>query len=249
MAEFVPNRPDLQDPILREMAEALDDAQSYDRLAMGGREQTLFMEECTRKTSHAKRRFWLLASTGVDVRRRFINRWEDETTILEYPVQHGTLSQLKSLSPTEADWPAIAVAAKGMWCCDEGKMKFLLQCGFKLNDREDGTSSFMERALKLRRLESFAVAAKAGGKLPTLSTYDWKRIRAELYEKSFGPCFLPLLAEQISETRMEYLLDHEKFEEKFGRKSMEILSDLYQPETAMSPERFAALMKAEISSL
>ena len=245
MAEFVPGRPDLHEPILRAMAEALEEVPLYSKWAADETKLPAYRKECERKAAHAARHFWLLASTGVDVHRKFETRWEKKTTILEHAVRHGTLAQLRALSPTEEDWPRMVAAAKEMGECDEQKLKYLLRCGFQLNDREDGTSTFMGQALEWHRFDAFAVAAEAGGKLPELSKYDWKHVRAAMYEKSFEPWMLPLLAGQVSEPRMEYLLDSEKCESKFGRPAGQIIADLCHPETALSPARFAALMKEE----
>ena len=157
MAEFVPGRPDLQEPILKDMAETLDEAAMYAKWAAMETNRPEFREECEKTASHAGRHFWLMASTGVDVRRRFEDGDGNATSILEYTVKRGTLSHLRTLRPTAADFPAIVAAAKEMERCDEGKMKFLLKCGFELNDRkvlyvsgEESGSQIKMRAQRIR---------------------------------------------------------------------------------------------------
>lgn len=246
LEEFLPLREDLHREILQQMVRCLDDAEDYGKRAKRAAARgSTFADVWANFAKRARRCFRLLAATGPDMHRPIKHPEGQTTTLLEYTVRHGDFGQLLLLSPAKSDHPAIVAAAKGLPPCGEAKTKYLFQCGLPVNDREDGTSSVMARALLDGQFGTFVAATSSGGKLPDLPPNAWRRFREFLHRPDFPPYRLPLMARHVSEARMAYLLDHEGCREKFGRSSLQIVEDLYHPETALSPERFAALMQAE----
>ena len=246
LAEFLPLRTDLHQEVLQQMVHCLDYADDFGKRAKRAAARGSSFADVLEKFAKRERRcFRLLAATGPDMRRPIEHPEGQTTTLLEYTVRHGDFGQLLLLSPTKADHPAIVAAAKGLPLCGEAKTKYLFQCGLPVNDREDGTSSVMARALLDGQFGVFVAAASSGGKLPDLPPNAWRRFRESLHRPDYPPCRLTLLARHVTEARMAYLLDHEGCKEKFGRTASQIVEDLYHPETALSPARFAALMQAE----
>ena len=246
LAEFLPMREDLHQEVLQQMIRSLDDAEDFGKRAKRAAARgSSFANVLENFAKRERRCFRLLAATGPDIHRPIEHPEGGTTTLLEHTVRHGDFGQLLLLSPTKADHPAIVAAAKELPLCGEAKTKYLFQCGLPVNDREDGTSSVMARALLDGQFGVFVAAASLGGKLPDLSPNAWRRFRESLHRPDFPPYRLPLLARHVTEARMAYLLDHEGCKEKFGRSALQIVEDLYHPETALSPDRFAALMQAE----
>lgn len=70
---------------------------------------------------------------------------------------------------------------------DDAKLELLLKAGLELNDREDGTSSFLRAAIDHLRFKTAVALAMKGAKLQTLTKEEYRKFRGDsLYEFSRG---------------------------------------------------------------
>ena len=129
----LPNRPDIEDILLRAMDGFLriihlETVDSDSRRPEDGR---------SRKKSHAERMFGLMRWTGVDVHRVFTNEDNEKTSIAQDAVVYGTTSQLAGLALTEEEIAELAADDKMIYHLDEKKNQMSGEIGLAAQQPEE----------------------------------------------------------------------------------------------------------------
>ena len=136
--------------------------------------------------------FSILCWAGIDTRREVLveSEYEEQRfvdSLLGLAIRRGTAKQLKALAPNRSDLEIIRHALQAPCELDDAKLELLLEAGLELNDREDGTSSFLRTAIDHYRFKSAVALAKKRAKLQTLTKEEYRKFRRDsLYEYSRG---------------------------------------------------------------
>ena len=136
----------------------------------------------------AKKLLRILVWAGVDPRREVEveSYYEDasfEDSLLGMAVRRGDWSELKMMHPTQSDLPVIRKALLRSCQLDDRKLKLLLDCHLELNDREDGTSSYLHSAIIHDEFKNAILLGTAGARLPPLTKEEFRTFRrTSLYQ-------------------------------------------------------------------
>ena len=143
-----------------------------------------------RESQRAEKLFSVLCWAGIDTRHEVAveSEYEEKTftdSMLGLAIRRGTARRLKALAPNRNDLGIIRRALHEPCELDEAKLDLLLDAGLTLNDRDDGTSSFLRSAIDHYRFKSAVVLAKKGAKLQSLTIEEFRKFRRDsLYECS-----------------------------------------------------------------
>ena len=135
-----------------------------------------------RRLVRAEKAYSILKWSGINIREKVHfekERYEPEhwDCILGWVIRNGTAKQLKDLKPTRDDISLINAEMNSVDRIDEPKLRILENCGFKLNDRDDGTCSYLLPLIKRRNYRTFVSLASLGAKIPPLTPEQLKHLR------------------------------------------------------------------------
>ena len=135
-----------------------------------------------------KRLFGVLCWAGVDTRCEVVVYSDNEEktfvdSLLGLAIRRGTAKQLKTLAPNRGDLKIIRHALHAPCELDDEKLRLLLDAGLELNDRADGTSSYVRAAIDHQKFKSAAALARKGAKLQVMTKEEFRKFRGDsLYE-------------------------------------------------------------------
>ena len=236
----LPNRPDIEDILLR---------------AMDGFLQTIHLETIdsdsrrpddgrSRTKSHAERMFGLMRWTGVDVHKVFTNEDNEKTSIARDAVVYGTTSQLAGLALTEEEIAELAADDKMIYHLDERKIKRLEKLGLPLNSQGNGTSKVLEMAFRDCALDQIISLQASGAKLAEQDADVLKTFRKRLYDGRRIPKGLAVVLSRIlSKDDLFSVLAHPDVFKKFGASARTIVDALNDSKKAVNREAVLERLK------
>lgn len=253
--ESLPSRPELEVPILRKMYECLKDVWRHspdpERLSSYS-EYRLEHDEMARK--HAERVFGLLKWTGVNTRRPFEDEYGEEMNLLREAVIRGSIVQIRALAPKADDLPAICEAIRErVGRMDDKLVELFLKIGWKINDREDGTSSLLEMALEKCDFPRIMLCVKNGAKTGNPPQKVLGKLRQALYGEKEPPQGIVLALSKILRRRdLEMVLTHPDAKKRLGANVDNVLDRLYLDSRPVSRDEILeklAAAKQELKTL
>lgn len=228
--ERLPSRPELEEPILRKMCECLKDVwrHSPDPKRLSSYSEYR-LEHDERERKHAERVFGLLKWTGVDTRRTFEDEYGEKTNLLREAVVWGSIAQIRSLSPKADDLPAMGGAIRErIGRMDDKLLELFLKIGWKINDREDGTSSLLGLALEQCDFPRIMLCVKNGAKTGSPPKKVLGKLRQALYGERHPPQGIVLALRKIlGRSDLETVLTHPDAKKLLGANVDNVLDRLY----------------------
>lgn len=246
--ERLPSRPELEAPILRKMCECLEDVWRHtpdpERISSYS-EHRLLQDEQARK--HAERIFGLLKWTGVDTRRPFENEYGEQTLLLREAVVRGSITQIRALAPKADDLPVICGAIRERIArMDDKLLALFLKIGWKINDREDGTSSLLELAMEKGDFRRIMLCVKNGAKTGSPPRQVLRKLRQVMYDEKHGPPqgIVLALRKILARRDLEEVLKHPDAQKLLGAGVGSVLDRLYLDSRPVSRDEILERMDA-----
>lgn len=246
--ERLPSRPDLEAPILRKMCECLGDVWRHtpdpERISSYS-ETRLLHDEQVRK--HAERVFGLLKWTGVDTRKPFEDEYGEQTLLLREAVVWGSITQIRALAPKADDLPVIRGAIQERIArMDDKLLALFLKIGWKINDREDGTSSLLALAMEKGDFRRIMLCVKNGAKAGSPPGKVLRNLRRCMYEGKPGPPqgIVLALRKILARRDLEAVLEHPDAKKLLGAGVDNVLDRLYLDPRPVSRDEILERMEA-----
>ena len=136
------------------------------------------------KSQRLEKLFSVLCWAGIDTRHEVVveSEYEEKTfsdSMLGLAIRRGTAKRLKALAPNRNDLKIIRKALLLPCSLDDAKLNLLLGTGLMLNDRDDGTSSYLRAAIDHCKYKSAVALAKKGAKLQILTNEEFRTFRRD----------------------------------------------------------------------
>ena len=172
LKRVIPNRPDMEKMLVQKVLHCQTtvyfgcDLDSYS-----------WSRDNEKDVQRARRNIALLLWAGVNPRLKVETRYDGCRSILQQAICYGDSATIKKISVHSDDLPDITQAAGHCYTCNETTLKMLSECGFTINDREDGTSSVIANLLGTQRYDAIVFFGEHGAKLPEVDVSSLKKMR------------------------------------------------------------------------
>ncbi len=172
LKRVIPNRPDMEKLLIQEVLHCQTTVYfGYDLDSYG------WSRDNEKDVQRARRNIALLLWAGVNPRLKVETRYDECRSILQQAICYGDSVTIKKISLCAKDLPEIIQAVGQCYTCNETMLKMLDECGFTINDREDGTSSVISNLLGTQMYDAIVFFGEHGAKLPNVELSSLKKMR------------------------------------------------------------------------